>query len=252
MKKALRFMCLLIAAILLSSCAQPYNPDTTQGAGEAQGTEITETSSGEDTTVKEAEETFESSKDRYGVLKYSQIDESDREPMSAEFVDTYLKNGVELNSTESAVCIVTVLDINVDWCRYETGAPVPVKVRIDRIIGKNSSFALNEGDTVTLKEHDNWMKTDDGYEITFFDGVIPLSELGGRHVLYIIGAADETKEYYSSNYNWNDLEYIAIPMTASVDNNGNLIDPEIYEKTGFPDDVRECSETLIARYLKND
>ncbi|MBO4869783.1 MAG: hypothetical protein J5585_08730 [Clostridia bacterium] len=252
MKKALRFMCLLIAAILLSSCTQSYNPDTTQGAGEAQGTEIPEMSSGEDTTVKEAGETFESSKDRYGVLKYSQIDESDREPMSAEFVDTYLKNGVELNSTESAVCIVTVLDINVDWCRYETGAPVPVKVRIDRIIGKNSSFALNEGDTVTLKEHDNWMKTDDGYEITFFDGVIPLSELGGRHVLYIIGAADETKEYYSSNYNWNDLEYIAIPMTASVDKNGNLIDPEIYEKTGFPDDVRECSETLIARYLKND
>lgn len=149
-----------------------------------------------------------------------------------------------------AVCIITVLNINIGECQAESGKYVPTEVRIDSIIEKNPAFALKEGDSVTVAEYSTWFKNDDGFIVRYREPIIPITEEDSQYII-IIGDC-EIDETNKLTYFWKGLEYRIQALTIPINHNSNLTDDEIYEIMKLPEDVVQCSRALIDHFIKKE
>ncbi len=149
-----------------------------------------------------------------------------------------------------AVCIITVLNINIGECQAESGKYVPTEVRIDSIIEKNPAFALKEGDSVTVAEYSTWFKNDDGFIVRYREPIIPITEEGSQYIVTISDCEiDETNKL---TYFWKGLEYRIQALTIPISQTSKLTDDEIYEIMKLPEDVVQCSRALIDHFIKNE
>ena len=140
-----------------------------------------------------------------------------------------------------------VTDIKKDGCNPEKGKYVPVTLRIDTVVENTSAFSLRAGDTVTVAEFSTWFKNEDGYTVSHQDGIIPITEEGAQHVIYIY-EINETDENII-NYYWTGLKYRVEALTIPIFQNSDLTQIEIYEALSLPDDVIQCSKDLIDHFV---
>ena len=147
-------------------------------------------------------------------------------------------------SDEFAVCIVTVTSIDKDGCNSERGTYVPVTLRIDTVIDSTSAFSLGSGDTVTVSEYSTWFKNEEGYTVSYHDGIIPITEEGSQYIISIYEVSENVAKLF-----WSGLKYRVEALTIPISPNHEMSDLEIYSKLKLPDDVAQCSKELIDYFM---
>ena len=143
-----------------------------------------------------------------------------------------------------AVCIVTVLDIDKTGCETEKGKSVPIELHIDSVIGHSETVVFPESDNVVVGCLAYWFKENDGYTVSYPDGVIPITEEGSQYIIFLENAREVHKQICR-----DDIEYCAFALTIPIDPDSNLADEEIYRILKLPQDVVKCSELLIERFV---
>ena len=240
MKKLLACLATIVALVSLSSCIQmdsvggnPYPPNN------AELTKQTE-------NPAEHGVVFESEKDVHNMFEKIMFDhsvDSDRAARSAEIMLNYPSNGYE-EPIGYAVCIVTVMNIDVSNCSDKEGRRVPIQIRIDSIIENNPAFTLSAGDTIIVAEYSYWIRNQEGFSIAFPDGIIPISEKNAQYIVLMYNADESSKKEL-----WTNLEYMVEALTIPIVENSDMTDDEVYAILKLPEDVSQCSRDLIEQFI---
>ena len=175
----------------------------------------------------------------FNGISFDPIADTDRESRTADAALIISGNACK-GSNGFAVCIATITSIDKDNCTFEKGALVPVTLRIDSVIESNTAFALKVGDTAKVAEYSSWFKNEEGYTVSYQDGIIPITEEGSQYIIYIY----EVDENIVENF-WHDLKYRVEALTIPISQNHEMTDIELYKTLGLPDDVIQCSKELI-------
>ena len=147
-----------------------------------------------------------------------------------------------------AFCIVSVVDIELERCNEDKYVNIPVKIKIDRIIDSNDAFLYREGEEVYTTEYSRWKKEDNDFTVNIQSGYIPLTDIGAE---YIVLLYDNSYKIIESV----DFEYDVFACNFTIPISQPLYNDEyadlIYSKMLLPNDVKECSEELISKYIRS-
>lgn len=148
---------------------------------------------------------------------------------------------------EHALCLVTLVNINSDFIKSEVGTSPPLTIRIDRIYLKNAVFSLNEGEEIISADYGVWRRLKDGYQVSYRDGTIAMTEIGAQYIVIIdkIGPEEDNEWIYDKT------EYRVEPYTVPIMKNSSLPRQELYKTYDLPYDFMVCSEQLIEKYINN-
>lgn len=170
---------------------------------------------------------------------YSPNNSMDRALVSLEC----LKRRISLSLDEDrgcALCLVTVVNINLEDVTSTEGSRVPLTLRIDKVLSSNESFTLKEGESFLTAEYSFWVKKGDEYSVRYADGSVPITESGSQYIVMLTeeGAFDDIDfdiEYRTECY--------SVPINTS-NVSANKIATQ-YAEMRLPEDVRKLSVALI-------
>ena len=250
MKKNIILLTLILMISLLGSCAktnttslyQSTDPEINIQDNQADVSRNDSEKDSSDYTMNESN-TDVQRHIMFNNISFDSIMGTDRESRTSDSSLIISGNACK-GSDEFAVCIATIETIDKYGCNYEKGQFVPITLRIDSVIESTSSFSLEAGDSVTVAEFSTWFKNEVGYTVSYYDGIIPITEEESQYILYIY----EVDENVAKNF-WSSLKYRAEALTIPVSQNHELTDIEIYEALNLPDDVIQCSKDLIDSFM---
>lgn len=249
MKKIMMLtMCVVLSAVLFASCSYTHNDHDisiiSDVAQVGQSDNLAEINNS-------ARDALTSSNEKKGEIMFDKVSlvsvsGSDRMPRSASKILRYPEMDAK-EKTGTAICIVTVLDINTSACTSDLGRRIPIKLRLDSIIGNNPAFRLNVDDIVLATDYSYWTKCRDGFSVNYSDGTIPITERNAQYIVLMYGTDEETKETVQNDIELS-VEALTIPITG---NENNVSFDGIYKYLKLPDDVIQCSKDLIDSFMNN-
>gem|GEM_PF-5938185 len=247
MKKILIPVELIILLALLVSCSTPILISSNQSFNNADGPYDDQNSvdvkRNEDNTTNIVLDASKQERSMFQSITFDSILGADRESRTTNS-SLIISGNACRGSDEFAVCIVTVTSIDKDGCNSERGTYVPVTLRIDTVIDSTSAFSLGSGDTVTVSEYSTWFKNEEGYTVSYHDGIIPITEEGSQYIISIYEVSENVAKLF-----WSGLKYRVEALTIPISPNHEMSDLEIYSKLKLPDDVAQCSKELIDYFM---
>ena len=117
-------------------------------------------------------------------IVYSPTHSTDRVLVSFDF----LERRIALSMSEDrgyAMCLVTVVDIDLDDISDSVGVRIPLTLRIDKVISSNTSFDIAQGESILTADYSLWSQTGEDYSVCYADGVIPITERGAQYIVIL-------------------------------------------------------------------
>ena len=238
-------MCVVFVTALFASCSNSHKSNNADIISDIEQVGRTNNST---EIISSSGKTLVSSNAEKGEMMFNKISPvlvsgSDRLPRSASVILNYPEIDVK-EKTGTAICVGTVLDINTSACTSDLGKRIPIKLRIDSIIGSNPAFISNVDDSVLVTDYSYWMKDCDGFSVYYNDGTIPITECNAQYIVLMYTMDERTKESIQ-----NDIEYSVVALTIPITEIENISYDDIYSYLKLPDDVIQCSEELIDRFM---
>ncbi len=162
----------------------------------------------------------------------------ERAHVSLEILDRIIELSKD-SDNGFAMCVVTVVDIDLSDVNAESSIRVPLTLRIEKIISKNNSCHLKEKDSLITADYSRWTKSEDEYLVSFSEGVVPITERSMQYIVCLterssLGGLSFDVQYQVSNY--------TIPIVPTYTSKTVA---ELCYAMRLPDDVRKLSYDLI-------
>ncbi len=172
-------------------------------------------------------------------IVYSPTHSTDRGLVSSDL----LERRISLSMSEDrgcAMCLVTVVDIDLDDISDSVGVRIPLTLRIDKVISSNTSFDIAQGESILTADYSLWSQIGEDYSVCYADGVIPITERGAQYIVILTEEGSFDDISFDIAYR---TECYTVPITSpsmSVDELAIL-----YVEMQLPDDVRKLATDLI-------
>ena len=172
-------------------------------------------------------------------IVYSPTHSTDRVLVSFDF----LERRIALSMSEDrgyAMCLVTVVDIDLDDISDSVGVRIPLTLRIDKVISSNTSFDIAQGESILTADYSLWSQTGEDYSVCYADGVIPITERGAQYIVILTEEGSFDDISFDIAYR---TECYTVPITSSSMSANELATQ--YVEMQLPEDVRKLATDLI-------
>lgn len=170
---------------------------------------------------------------------YSPTHSTDRVLVSSDL----LERRISLSMSEDrgcAMCLVTVIDIDLDDISDSVGVRIPLTLRIDKVISSNTSFDIEQGESILTADYSLWSQTGEDYSVCYADGVIPITERGAQYIVILTEEGSFGDISFDIAYR---TECYTVPITSSSMSVDELATQ--YLEMQLPEDVRKLATELI-------
>ncbi len=141
-----------------------------------------------------------------------------------------------------AVCLVTMVDVDLSKVDEESAKKVPFTLKIEEIFSSSPSFDFREGDSIVANGRSLWKKRDYGYLVWVQTCSFPIVEYNAQYIVFL-------RENYSDEYDETGVLHGVWSFTVPISTSYTTVDTlaELYAEMKAPFDMSRLSYDLILR-----